>query len=380
MAITRSGANARANGHRPGAWSKTAGFTQGKTTYYNHPMIKKPTWRWFIPLYFFLGGVAGGAAVIGAAAELLGGARHRPTVRHARYLSFALAPVSAVLLIADLGRPTRFYRMLRIVKVSSPLNLGTYILTLFGAVSGALAIRQAADDGILPPESAPGRLARLVPVKPATVAHGLLGLCLGGYTGLLLAATAVPLWFSAGVLLGPLFLATAVASGAGALRLIGGLTNTLTTEASAEIEDVEHVATLTQLGLVAAREVLVPREIKRPLRRGPWALVWNVGAIGVGMFAPLAAGTLGRLAPPRTRRLFTVLSSSLTVVGALCERFALVEAGKRSAEDPLAYQRLTAGAPGLARPSAETQGRLAPKKAAERPFQPHQVVPEMTGP
>ena len=35
----------------------------GATTYYKRPMIKRPTWQWYIPLYFFLGGLAGGAAL-----------------------------------------------------------------------------------------------------------------------------------------------------------------------------------------------------------------------------------------------------------------------------------------------------------------------------
>ncbi|MGH2517577.1 MAG: NrfD/PsrC family molybdoenzyme membrane anchor subunit, partial [Ktedonobacterales bacterium] len=35
------------------------------TSYYNRPMIKKPTWKWFIPLYFFIGGLGGGVALIG---------------------------------------------------------------------------------------------------------------------------------------------------------------------------------------------------------------------------------------------------------------------------------------------------------------------------
>jgi formate-dependent nitrite reductase membrane component NrfD len=377
MAMTRSGTNVRANGHRHGEWGKVAGFTKSQTTYYHLPMIKKPTWRWFIPLYFFLGGVAGGAAVIGAAAELLGGVKHRPTVRHARYLSFILAPISAFLLIADLGRPSRFHHMLRVFKVTSPLNVGTYILTLFGITSGALAVRQAVDDDLLPRDSLPGRMARLVPVKPATVAHGILGLGMGGYTGLVIAATAVPLWFAGGELLGPFFLATAIASGAAALRLIGGLTNTLTTEASEDIEDVEHVASLAQIGLTAARGLLVPREVKRPLQRGVWGWMWMVGGIGAGMFGPLVLGTLGRLATPRTRSMFTIVSGTLGVIGAFCERFALVEAGKVSAMDPVAYQRMTAGAPGIARPTAEAQAKMAPPKAKEHPFQAHQVVPEV---
>lgn len=367
-----------ANGHRRREeWGQTAGFTTGKTTYYNRPMLKKPTWKWPIPLYFYLGGVAGGAAAIGAAADLLGGPRHRATVRHARYLSFGLAPACAALLIADLGRPARFYRMLRVFKGSSPLNVGTWILTSFGAASGVLAVRQAAeDDFIIRRDSVPGRLARLVPAKPVTAAHGLLGLALGGYTGTLIAVTAVPLWAAAGWMMGPLFSATAMASGAAALRLTSRVTGTTVTAADEEIGDVEQVATLAGLGIVAARELLAPPRVSEPLRRGLWGTVFKFGAVGGGMVVPAGINLALRFVGPRLRRAIGTLTSTMTLVGALAERYAIVEAGKRSAEDPLAYQAMTSGAPGEARPTAAEQARRAPERARQHPFQPQQVVPE----
>ncbi|MGH2480786.1 MAG: NrfD/PsrC family molybdoenzyme membrane anchor subunit, partial [Ktedonobacteraceae bacterium] len=77
------------------------------TSYYNRPMIKKPTWKWYIPLYFFIGGLGGGVALIGGLADLFGGRRHRATVRRARYIALAAALISPLLLILDLGRPKR---------------------------------------------------------------------------------------------------------------------------------------------------------------------------------------------------------------------------------------------------------------------------------
>lgn len=368
---------AGANGQRSPRGDAAVSGAEGSITYYNRPMIKRPTWKWFIPLYFFLGGLAGGAAVVGAAAEFLGGPKHRATVRHARYLTLGLAPVCAALLIADLGRPARFYRMLRVFKGSSPLNVGTYILTLFGAVSGVLAVRQVAEDGVvIRRESVLGRLARAVPSAPLTAAHGLLGLALGGYTGTLLAVTAVPLWAAGGTLLGPLFLATGLASGAAALRLVGTLNGTLTTEAGEDIADVEIVAELAQLGLVAAREVMVPARVGRPLVRGPWGILWRGGAVGGGMLGPLALNVAGRVAGPRARQTLGTIAAGLAVAGALAERFAITEAGKPSADDPLAYQAMTRGLPGKARPTAAEQAARASDEARRHPFQAHQVVPE----
>ena len=133
-------------------------------SYYERPMIKKPTWRWYIPFYMFIGGLGGGVALIGGLADLCGGRRHRATVRRARYIALVAALISPLLLIFDLGRPKRFHHMMRVFKVSSPLNVGTWILFVFGLTSGAQAARQAAEDNfILKRESRLGRLARLLP-------------------------------------------------------------------------------------------------------------------------------------------------------------------------------------------------------------------------
>src|SRR3954463_16555439 len=40
--------------------------------YYETPLLKEPQWKWEVPVYFFVGGAAGAAAVIGAAANLVG--------------------------------------------------------------------------------------------------------------------------------------------------------------------------------------------------------------------------------------------------------------------------------------------------------------------
>src|SRR5438046_2806491 len=40
-----------------------------ETGYYGIPLLKEPAWTWEIPLYFFVGGAAGSAAVVGAIAN-----------------------------------------------------------------------------------------------------------------------------------------------------------------------------------------------------------------------------------------------------------------------------------------------------------------------
>ncbi len=342
-------------------------------TYYDQPMIKPPHWKWYIPTYFWLGGIAGGAAAIGAAARLFGGpAAKRDTVRHARYLSLALAIICPIFLILDLGRPERFFRMFRVVKVSSPLSIGTWILSAFGLVSGALAVRQAAEDSVVVPrESGLGRLLRrLIPDAPLSALQGLLGLGLGGYTGVLIAVTAIPLWAAGGIFLGPLFLATALSSGAAALTLLSmafGKRDAESERARGTVETIEAISAASQLALVSARDLTTPRRINQPLRVGFWGRVFRIGAVGGGMATPLTLRIAARLLGPRATKIISVIAAVLTLLGALAERFAIVEAGKVSSRDPLAYQDLTAGAPGEARPTPSEQALHAPQASAHRP-------------
>jgi formate-dependent nitrite reductase membrane component NrfD len=346
-------------------------------SYYERPMIKKPTWRWYIPFYMFIGGLGGGVALIGGLADLCGGRRHRATVRRARYIALVAALISPLLLIFDLGRPKRFHHMLRVFKASSPLSVGTWILLAFGLTSGVQAARQAAeDDFILKRESVLGRMARLLPSKPLSLAQALLGLGLGGYTGILLAATAIPLWAAAGILLGPLFLATAIASGAAALALLAGLRwgssdkdedEDDEDEARAEVETLATLSTATQLGLELAREAMTPHAIGQPLRRGKWATLYRIGAVGGGMLTPLALRLPAQVRGKPVGRAISITAATLTLAGALAERFAIVEAGKQSADDPQAYQEYTAGHIGSARPTPEQQALMAPKVKGIKP-------------
>lgn len=332
------------------------------TTYYGRPMIKRPTWSWYIPFYFFLGGIAAGASFIGALAELFGGKEHRATVRNARYLAVVLAALCPIPLILDLGRPQRFHQMLRVIKVSSPLNLGTWILSGFGFLSGLQAARQTAeDDFILKRKSVLGRLATLPPSGPLTALHGLFGMGLGGYTGTLLAVTAVPLWAAGGILLGPLFLAASVTSGAAALVLMGIFSRHQSREARQQIQVVANVASALQLGLAAAHEMFIPQRINRPLRRGRWGRLFRYGAVGGGLVLPGVLRFAAWMSPKRVEPVISTASAVLTLAGTLAERFAIVEAGKDSADDPLAYQELTRGAPGEARPTPEQQTTSAPR-------------------
>jgi len=148
----------------------------GYRSYYGKPVVKEPVWEPMVPAYFFLGGTAGAAASLGFAARLTGNA---PLARAAFYADVVAITASPPLLIADLGRPERFLNMLRMFKVTSPMSVGTWIVSASGVASGAAASLE-----IL------GRLprARLA----AEAAAGALGPFLATYTAALLADTSIP--------------------------------------------------------------------------------------------------------------------------------------------------------------------------------------------
>jgi formate-dependent nitrite reductase membrane component NrfD len=172
-------------------------------SYYGEPVIAEPVWNPEIPVYFFVGGVAGASAPLTLAASLRG---NDALARRAAAIALVGSAVSAGLLVKDLGRPERFLNMLRMFKVSSPMSVGSWVLTGFGATAAASAGRELL--GVLP---RPGRAAQ--------VAGAGLGPLLSTYTATLIANTAVPVWHEARRELPFVFGASAVGT-AGALATL----------------------------------------------------------------------------------------------------------------------------------------------------------------
>lgn len=181
--------------------------------YYGIPLLKEPPWTWEIPLYFFVGGAAGAAAVIGAIADYTGA--DRELVRHARWIAAAGSVISPALLISDLGRPERFLAMLRVFKPQSPMSVGVW--TLLGFSTGAAATAFA---DFLRMRYGPS-LPLSVLENAGQAASLAFGLPFSNYTGVLIGATAIPVWNqNAGDL--PLhFAASGVGAAVGILELMG---------------------------------------------------------------------------------------------------------------------------------------------------------------
>jgi formate-dependent nitrite reductase membrane component NrfD len=298
---------------------------QSTAGYYDYPVIRKPVWTWEVPVYFWLGGLAGGAYLISSAAGLFGDGDDRRATGAGFYVAAGAALPCAPLLIADLGRPDRFHHMLRIFKPLSPMNLGAWTLAGFTPLSVARAMAEARDR--LPPLLS--LLLKLVPKRLLELVGAIFGMVLAGYTGVLLAATNVPLWAKSR-LLPAVFTASAVASGSAAVSLAA--------EASAsdrtlrKLEAIENAGGLAELGL-AVTYIMRSGRAARPLLQGPNAMPFWGGAIGLGGVLPLVLRLAGRGGSARTRRRLGSVAAACSIVGSLALRWSVFEAGKESSED-----------------------------------------------
>ena len=249
-------------------------------SYYDVPLLKKPVWTWEVPLYFFIGGAAGAAAVIGVAAQL-GGAK-RELVRDARWIAAGGATLATPLLIADLGRPERFLNMLRVFKPQSPMSVGAWTLAVFGGASTAALVSDV-----------------------AAVVSAATGLVMATYTGVLIGATAIPVWKKHAAVLPIHFGASALASAAALLELLGHDDRALARLASA----------------AAATETAIGIQIEA---RGGTDITTRIG----GMFSGPLPLILRLIGSRKTRQ----AAAASQLLGSLITRIACVEAGKASAE------------------------------------------------
>jgi hypothetical protein len=273
-------------------------------SYYGQPVLKEPVWTAEVPWYMFAGGLAGASAPLALAARLAG--NHR-LARAALTAGAAALAVSSPLLVSDLGRPERFHHMLRVLRPTSPLSVGSWLLA---AISPAMIGAAVADRlGITP------RLART-----AEGVAALLGPAVATYTAVLLADTAVPAWHEAGAELPVVFAAGGAASAGAAACLL---------------TPPEHAGPARRLALgaagaeLAAAVVMQVRlgELGEPYRRGR-ALRFNVLSRVLSAAGAAVLGFAGR------RRPAAIAGSLLLLAGSAYERHAVMAAGRQSARDP----------------------------------------------
>lgn len=291
----------------------TPGALEGGPSYYGHPLLKQPVWIWSIPLYFYVGGVSGVSATLGAAAQMAGGLDR--IVTRTRWIGTIGGALSAALLIHDLGRPERFLNMLRVLRVSSPMSIGSWVLSGYSGAVGAAAIMRR------------GPTAVVVFGDVMGAAAGVLGLGLSGYTAVLLAQTAVPLWNQTRRTLPFLFLGSATASAASLLELMP-----LTEREETVVGRFGVVGKTVELTAmwVAEREAAAEPRVGRPFTQGVGGFLWQTAKV-LSLASLVLSVWPGRRSDGRRK-----VAGALGTVAGVALRFGIFHAGKASARDPQA--------------------------------------------
>ena len=283
------------------------------TSYYGRPVLKASPWQDDIPAYLFLGGVAAGSSLLAAGADLT----DRPALRRSGRLGALVGiTVSVVALVHDLGRPERFVNMLRVAKPTSPMSVGTWILTVYGPMAGVAAADELA---FLAPRFLRPLLRGLG--RPAGLAAALTGPAVASYTAVLLADTATPAWHEAHRELPFVFVGSAAAA-SGGLAMIAAPTS-----------QTGPARRLAVLG--AATELVAERQMEASMGLAAEAL--HTGKAGRLMTASkrftVFGAVLAALAGRRSRTASTVAGAAL-LAGSACTRFGVFDAGQESARDP----------------------------------------------
>lgn len=287
---------------------------QASPTYYDRPAVKEPVWIWSVPTYFFVGGVAGSSSMLAAVIRLVGDESMKSLVRDARWTGAVGDAISAALLTHDLGRPSRFLNMLRVFRPTSPMSIGSWVLSLSGGVNAIAALFG-------------GRGQRFDSVADyAGLAGGALGLPLAGYTAVLVGNTAVPVWQASRRTMPFLFLTSAAAGAASLLELLP--------RTHSERRVLRVFGTAAKVADAVAHTIVEKdasrvERVAKPLKEGFSGTLWRASAV-------MNLASLGLSLAPGKAKWKREVAAGLSLASSFALRWSVFQAGKKSARDPRA--------------------------------------------
>jgi formate-dependent nitrite reductase membrane component NrfD len=275
-------------------------------SYYGRPVIKEPTWTPEIPIYFFTGGLAGASAGLAFVARLTG---HEQLARAATGNAFAAVAVSPALLISDLGVPKRFLNMLRVFKVTSPMSVGSWILSVEGGLLAVTATHEFL--GWFPKP-----LARLAETLAA-----VFGMPLATYTAALIANTSVPIWHEGRKELPFAFAGGSAMAAGGAASLLAG-------DEAGPGRRLAIIGAVTELVAVQHSKSSLGK-LAEPYSTGDAAKFEKATTLCAGGGAALLAYSELRRSRPAG-----VIGSLMALAGSMAARWMVFKGGFQSAKEP----------------------------------------------
>lgn len=276
------------------------------TSYYGRPILKEPTWHaQDIAGYIFAGGLAGASSLLAAGAQHSG----RPGLeRTAKLTALAAISASVAALVHDLGRPERFLNMLRVAKPTSPMSVGSWILSVYGPLAGASAASNVL--GVLPRAG-----------RACGIGAGLAGSAVATYTAVLIGDTAVPTWHDAHGTLPFVFAGSAAASAGGVAAALAPLAES----GPARRMAIGGAALETAMSVMMERSGQLSAETLHEGKAGRLLRLSKACTIG---------GAVGLALGGRHSRLVSAVCGTAVAAGSALLRFGVFEAGRASTRDP----------------------------------------------
>lgn len=326
--------------------------------------MENTEWGILVVNYLFLAGVSAGAFAISSFATYLGGPAFRRVARIGALIAPWPVSIGVSLLVLDLGRPLAFWHLFATVQFTSPMSIGSWMLTgfvLLSLANAALWLPSPLDTLLRLPARAGDLLhyMRWSPAAPALIRRGRailamtgfpLSLGVGIYTGILLGAIpARPLWNTP--MLAQLFLFSAMSSGTATVLLVTALVGARHKDG---LEEERRLLVSTDVVLIVLEIfMLIPFLLHHALSTwssassiglilgGEYTLWFWVGVILLGILLPLAIEgyelfpVVLKEGAARYSLALSAASGVLVLAGGFILRFVFVYAGQASHFLPL---------------------------------------------
>lgn len=321
--------------------------------------MEQSAWGVLVVNYLFLAGVSAGAFAISSFATYIGGPHFRRVARIGALIAPWPVMAGVGLLIFDLGRPLAFWHLFVTVQLTSPMSIGSWLLTgfvLLSLVYAALWLPTPFDRLLRVPTRLDSvlRWSQCKPLSAQAVQRGRalvaalgfpLSLGIGIYTGILLGAIpSRPLWNTP--MLAQLFLFSAMSTGTATVLLITAL---LGTRQATGFEEERRLLVSADLVLIVLEIfMLIPFLLHHALSTwssatsielilgGDYTLWFWVGVILLGILLPLMIEAYElfpvvlKQGATRHSLALSATSGALVLVGGFLLRFVFVSAGQVS--------------------------------------------------
>jgi formate-dependent nitrite reductase membrane component NrfD len=250
-----------------------------------------PEWTWYILVYFFLAGLAGGSYFLATLLRYWGTPGDEPVARLGFYVPFPATLLGLLMLTLDLKQPLRFWHMLFDTtpdqfglnfNSNTPMSVGVWALLVASVFAFVAFVDALARDGRIRHRLA-GRLTTLLDGTVGViwnVVGAALYLFIAGYTGVLLAVSNQPIWSDSWAL-GGLFLASGLSGGAALLLLLTRYRRGA--ESSRGVLEIsERLFTVLELLLlIVVLLTLIDDGTLDTALSFPWLLLWLVALAGM---------------------------------------------------------------------------------------------------